>query len=190
MINFDPIRATVAPYMLLIKLGLLVVLAASMFIGGCNHGAAKWKGKYEDEVRAREHDNIAWEAIVETHAERTRKAAEDAKRASQMAKAERQTNDQRFKEKADEADKARADLATALRNGTARLRPEWSCPAARPTEGGTVAAAGGQDGEAELRRTREGAISDDIADHDRADNWITWLQSELISTRTACGVAP
>lgn len=188
MINIDPIRAAAAPYMLLIKLGLVVVLAASMFIGGCSHGADKWQTKYDEEVRAREHDNIEWETIVEGIAERTRKAAEDAKRASATAKAERQTNDQRFKEKTDEADKARADLAAALRNGSARLRPEWSCPAARPAEGGTVATAGGEDGEAGLRRTREEAISDDIADHDRADNWITWLQTDLIATRKACGL--
>ena len=188
MINLDPIRAAVAPYALLIKTGVALLCALVLFVGGCNHGSAKWQGKYDEEVRAREHDNIAWEAIVEGIAERTRKAAEDAKRASEMAKAERQTNDQRFKEKADEADKARADLAAALRNGSARLRPEWSCPSAGSAQGGTAADTGRQAGEAGLRRTREEAISDDIADHDRADNWITWLQSDLIATRKACGL--
>lgn len=188
MINIDPIRATIAPYMLLIKLGLAVVLAASMFIGGCNHGADKWKGKYQDEANAREHDQIEWETLLEGLAERTRAAEARAKAASAQAVADRKTNDERHKELTNEADKARVALARALRNGTTRLRPEFTCHSAGPAEGGTAGTASGQDGEAGLRRTREEAISDDIADHDRADNWITWLQTDLIATRKACGL--
>ena len=97
MINIDPIRVAIAPYMLLIKLGLAAVLAASMFIGGCNHGADKWQTKYDDEVRARAHDNIEWETIVEGIAERTRKAAEDASAPALLRKpnARPTTNDSR-----------------------------------------------------------------------------------------------
>lgn len=188
--NIDPIRAAIAPYALLIKVGVALVCGLVLFIGGCNHGSAKWESKYADEVRAREHDNIEWEAIVEGIAERTRAAAAAAKKASELAKAERDTNNERFKELTDEAAKARSDLARALRAGTVQLRPEWTCPAARSTQGGTGTAAGGQDAAADLRATREGAVLDSIDDAKYADRWVGWLQSELISTRQACGVIP
>jgi hypothetical protein len=188
--NLDPIRAAIAPYALLIKLGLVAVLAISMFIGGCNHGAAKWQGKYKAEVAERMYDQIEIETILEQHAENTRAADAKAKADSARAAADRKANDQRHKELTHEAAKARAALAAALRNGTARLRPEFACAAPGSAEGGTAAAAGGQDDQAGLRRAREEAISDDIADHDRADHWIGWLQADLIATRTACGVTP
>ena len=189
-VTIDPIRAQLAPYAMLIKLGVALVCALALFIGGCNHGAAKWETKYNDEVRAHTDDNIEWEAIVEGIAERTRKAESAAKLASEQAAAERKANDKRFEEKSNEADKARDALAAALRNGSARLRPEWACPASRPAEGGAATAAGRQDGDAELRATREGSVLDSIDDGKLADRWIIWLQAELIATRMACGVPP
>lgn len=190
MINIDPIRATVAPYMLLIKLGLLVVLAASMFIGGCHRGAAKWQGKFDDEVAAHKATKASNKTTLDNLAALTRANADKAKAASVLAQGERTANDKRFKEAKDEAAKARAALARALRAGTVQLRKEWTCSATGSAQGGAAAAAGGQDEGAELRRTREGAVLDAIDDADEADRWVGWLQSELISTRTACGIIP
>ena len=179
--SIDAIRAAAAPYALLIKVGIAVVLALALFIGGCNHGTAKWKDKHDDAVAAHK-------AVLDDLAAKTRAAADKAKAASVKAKAERAANNDRFRESEREAERAQRDLAAALRRGDVRLRPEWTCPAPGPSEGGAGAATGRQDGEAELRRAREGAVLAAIADADHADRWIGWLQAELTSTRTACGV--
>ena len=177
--NLDAIRAAAAPYTLLIKAGLVLVVGVALFVGGCNRGAAKWKGKHDAAVA--EH-----KAVLDNLARLTREAAGKAKVASQKVKADRIAADQRFRESEREADLAQRDLAAALRRGSVSLRPEWSCPPARPAAGGTAGAARGQDGEAAVRRAREGAILDAIADADHADRWIVWLQSELTGTREAC----
>lgn len=181
--NIDPIRAAVAPYMLLIKLGLVVVLAASMFIGGCNHGAAK----LDAEEAAHKATKAAHKGVIDNLAALTKAAADKAKAASVVAKGERKANDQRFKDAQHEAEQAKRDLRAALRRGTGpvRLRDEWTCPAAGSAQGGTAAAAGRQDAAADLRAT---GAADLIAAGDEADNWITWLQSELTSTRKACSL--
>lgn len=188
--NIDPIRATLAPYALLVKLGLACVLAAAMFIGGCNHGAEKWEGKYDDEVAAHKATKAEHKGVLNRLAEMTKAAAAKAKAASEQANAERAANDKRFKESEREAERAQRDLAAALRRGTVRLRDEWTCPAAGPAQGGAATPAGGQDAAADLRRAREGAVLATVADADHADRWIGWLQAELKSTRTACGVTP
>lgn len=184
----DPIRTAVAPYALLIKAGVVLALAATLFIGGCNHGAGKWKGKYDDEVRAHEADEIDNEALLDALDKRAKAAEAAAKEASAQAARDRKAADDQFNKAKQESDHEIAGLRRALRTGTVRLRPEFACPAARPAEGEPGTAAGGQDGEAELRRTREGAILDAIGDADHSDSWIYWLQSELISTRKACGL--
>ena len=184
MINIDPIRAAIAPYALLIKLGLVVVLAVSMFIGGCSHGAAK----LDAEEAAHKATKAAHKGVIDNLAALTKAAADKAKAASVVAKGERKANDKRFEDAKHEAAKARSDLARALRAGTVQLRPEFACPAARPAESGAAAAAGGQDADADLRPAREGAILDAIADADEADRWIGWLQDEVTSTRKACNL--
>jgi len=188
--TLDPIKAAVAPYALLIKCGLALLLAASLFIGGCNHGAGKWKAKYDDEVRAHEADEIDNEALLDALSNRAKAAEAAAKEAGAQAAREREAADDQFNKSKQESDHEIAGLRAALRRGTVQLRPEFACPAARPAEGETPAASGRQDGEADLRRTREGAILDDIADHDAADRWIEWLQADAVATRKACGVVP
>lgn len=186
----DPIKAAVAPYMLAIKAGAAVVLLAGLFIGGCNHGANKWQDKYDAEKAAHVATKASHATVLRDLANKTRAAELAVKAAGEQAKADRQANDERFKDARHEADQAKRELARALRAGTVRLRDEFTCPAARPAEGGASAAAGRQDAAPDLRREREAAISDDIAEADAADNWIGWLQSELISTRKACGADP
>lgn len=184
--NIDPIR----PYLDLIKWGGIALGVLLVFAFGWNRGADRWEGKYDNEVAAHKADNDSHKAVIDNLAALTQAAANKARAASEQAKADRKTNDQRFKDAEHEADKAKRDLAAALRRGDVRLRDEWACPAPGTAQGGDTGTASGQDANAGLRATREGAILDDIADHDEADNWIGWLQAEVISTRKACGVTP
>ena len=184
------VRAAVAPYALLLKLGLLLALVAGLVGYGYHRGAARWEGKYHDEAAAHAATKAAHARVLRELADAAREVARKAKAAEAQAKQERTANDKRYKDAQHDADQARHQLRDALRRGTGpvRLRPEWTCPAPGPGEGTTGPAAGGQDADADVRRARADAISDDIADHDHADRWITWLQAELISTRKACGV--
>lgn len=183
-------RAAVAPYALLVKLGLLLALVAGLLGYGYHRGAARWEGKYNDEVAAHKATRDEHARVMDQLAAATREVARKAKAAARQARLDRAANDKRYEEAQHDADQARRQLRDALRRGTGpvRLRPEWTCPAPGPGEGGAGPAAGGHDADADLRRTRADAISDDIADHDHADRWIGWLQAELISTRKACGV--
>lgn len=185
--TLDPIKAAIAPYALLIKCGLALLLVGSLFVGGCNHGASKWRGKYDAEVAAHKADNASHARVLADLSDKTKAAETAAKLASDVAIAERTANNKRFQEAKDEAAKARNALAGALRAGRVRLRDEWTCPAARPAEGEAGAASGRQDAAAELRAT---GAADLVAAGAAADRWIGWLQSELITTRTACGVVP
>lgn len=182
----DPIKAAVAPYMLAIKVGLVLLV----FALGWNRGADKWQGKFDGEVAAHKATKAQHKAVIDDLAAKTRAVADKAKAASKQAALDRRAADTRYKEATDEANRAKRDLRNHLRAGTVRLRDEFTCPAARPAEGGASAAAGRQDAAPDFRREREAAISDDIAEADAADNWIGWLQSELISTRMACGASP
>lgn len=188
--NLNPLRAAVAPYADLLKLGVLLSALALVAWFFFDMGRDRWQGKYDTEAAAHLATKAEHKAIIGQLAEMTRAAADKAKAASERAKTDRKTNDTTFRMLSDEAQQARSDLARALRRGTVGLRPEFTCPASRSAEGGVATAAGGQDGDAALRRAREGAILDAIGDADHADRWIGWLQSELISTRTACGASP
>jgi len=187
----DPMRTAVAPYALALKVGAVFALVAALVGFGYHRGAARWQGKYNVEVAARQgHQGRAGPRRVRQLADAAAEVARKAKAAAKQAKNERAANDQRYEDAQHDADQARRQLRDALRRGTGpvRLRPEWACPAAGPGAGATGPAAGGQDAGADVRRARADAISDDIADHDHADRWINWLQAELISTRKACEV--
>lgn len=184
--TLDPIR----PYLSAIKAGAIVLAFALVWWHGFDTGRDRWHGKFDTEAAAHKADNAAHAAVLADLADKTRVAETAAKLASDVAKAERRANNKRFEEAKDEAATARKALADALRAGRVRLREEWTCPASRSAEGAAGYAAGGQDADAQLRRAREGAVLDAIGDADAADRWIGWLQSELISTRTACGVTP
>lgn len=186
----DPIKAAVAPYMLAIKAGALLLALGAVWFHGFDTGRDRWQGKFDTETAAHKATKAAHASVLRDLANKTKAAEAAVKAAGEQAKADRQANDERFKDARHEADQAKRELARALRAGTVRLRDEFTCPAARPAEGGASAAAGRQDAAPDFRREREAAISDDIAEADAADNWIGWLQSELISTRMACGASP
>lgn len=188
--NLNPLRAAVAPYADLVKIGVLLSALALIAWFFYDMGRDRWQGKYESERSAHITTKDQHAATLQWLADKTKVAADKAKAASQQAAAERKTNDQRFEEMEREAAKSKRDLRAALRAGTVKLRPEWACPAPRPAQGEAATVAGRQDGDAELRAAREGSVLDAIDDGKLADRWIRWLQVELISTRTACGVTP
>lgn len=181
--NIDPIR----PYLDFIKIAAVIGLLVAVYGVGYAMGGNKWQGKFDDEVAAHKATKADHKDVIDNLAALTKTAANKAKAASVVAKGERNANDQRFRDAQHEAEQAKRDLRDALRNGTGpvRLRDEWTCPAARPAQGGTAAAAGREDAAADLRAT---GAADLVAAGDEADNWIIWLQSELTSTRKACSL--
>lgn len=118
----------------------------------------------------------------EAHAAMIRDMNAQAKAASERAKADRIAADKHYSEAQHDAEIARDALARNLRSGTVRLRPEWACSS--PSDAATVA--GGQDDAAGLRADSAARI---IAAADSADAQVIWLQSEITSTRKACGVS-
>jgi hypothetical protein len=182
-------RATAAPYALLLKLGAVLALAGVLVGYGYHRGAQRWEGKYAAEVADHKATKDEHARVLGQLAEAARAAADKAKAAARQARQDRAANDKRYEDAQHEAEQARRDLRNALRRGTGpdRLRPEWTCPAAGPAQGGAAGAAGRQDAAADLRAA---GAADLVAAGAAADRWITWLQSELISTRTACGAGP
>jgi chromosome segregation ATPase len=140
--NIDPIRAAVAPYALAIKFVLLAVLAASLFIGGCNHGAGKWKQKYLDEAAAHDADEIDNEALLDALDKRRQEAEAKAEAASEAARKDRQAADQKLKGAQREAQRNADLLAAALRDGKRRLSTVWACDSSGSGAGGAAADAG------------------------------------------------
>lgn len=181
MISIDPIR----PYLGLIKAGAIVAGVLLVFALGWNRGADKWQGKFDGEVAAHKATKAQHKAVIDDLAAKTRAAADKAKAASKQAALDRRAADTRYKEATDEANRAKRDLRNHLRAGTVRLQDHWACRVPGSAEGGAPGNARGQDAGADLRAA---GAADLVAAGDEADRWITWLQSELTSTRKACGV--
>jgi hypothetical protein len=79
-------------------------------------------------------------------------------------------------------------VIAGLRSGIVQLRDEWQALACAPGDSADPAAAAATDRYAELARLREEGAGAFVQDGIEADSWITWLQVELIATRTVCGV--
>lgn len=180
MISLDPLR----PYLWAIKAGAGVLAVLLVFAFGWNRGADRWQGKYDGEVAAHKAAKAEHARVIRDLADKTKAAEAAVKAASEKAASDRKANDERFKDARHEADKAKRDLARALRAGTVRLRDEWTCPAAGPAEGDAADLAAGQDAAADLRAAGAANL---VGNADAADRWIVWLQTELTSTRKACG---
>lgn len=188
-VSIDPIRAAVAPYLGIIRAVVILLLVLGLVWRGYSWGSHRWEAKFDAEVAAHKATKAEFNRMTRDLAERTKALAAQARAASTAAKAARKTNDQRFEDAEREADRAKRDLRDALRRGTGpvRLRDEWTCGRPGAGQGDVAAPAGGQDADADLRAA---GAADLVAAGKRADNWIIWLQSELISTRTACGFGP
>ena len=184
-LSLDPLR----PYADLLKV-LAALLLATLLVGlGWYAGAGKWKGKYEAADAARATEGAAHKATRQRHAEKldslakaTAAVAAKAKAASAGVAADRKTNDARYDKAVFDAKRANSALRDALRRGDLQLQPWWSFDPTGALTGNAAAAAGGQDGYAELRT--EGLLQG-VQDGAEADAWIGWLQFELTSTRQA-----
>lgn len=113
-------------------------------------------------------------------AAKTRLAAERAAAASAAAQRDRATADTRLKEKTDEAHRAAADLAAALRTGERRLQDWWACHLSRTPAGD--AAGDGAEADAARRADSAGRIAAAV-DHDAAV--IDWLWDRWQADRRA-----
>lgn len=184
-LSLDPLR----PYADLLK-ALAALLLAALLVGlGWYAGAGKWKGKYEAADAARATEVAAHKATRQAHADKldslakaTAAVAAKAKAASTTLANNRKTNNAQYAQAVADAARARAALRDALRRGDVQLQPWWSFDPTGALTGDPAAVAGGQDGYAEFRI--EGLLQG-VQDGDEADAWITWLQSELTSTRQA-----
>lgn len=185
MISLDPLR----PYLLAIKVGAGVLAVLLVFGLGWNRGADRWQGKFDGEVAAHKATKSEHARVIRDLADKAKSVAAQEKAASEQAKADRKATDQRFRESQREADRAKRDLAAALRRGTGavRLQDHWACRLPGSAAGDLAAAAGRQAAGADLRAA---GAADLVAAGDAADRWIVWLQSEVTMTRKACGVAP
>lgn len=185
--KLDPLRTAVEPYLGIIRAVLILLLVIGLVWRGYSWGSQRWEAKFDGEVAAHKATKADFKRMTRDLADRTKALAAKAKAASTAAKAARKTNDQRFEDAEREADRAKRDLRDALRRGTGpmRLRDEWACGGPGAGQGDAAAASGGQDAAADLRAA---GAADLVAAGDAADRWIVWLQSELITTRTACGI--
>lgn len=176
-ISIDPLR----PYLGALKWLVVVAIMVAWAIYWHGVGAEQWRGKYTDEHAAHAATKAANAAVLQDLADKTRAVAEKAASASSELARYRSFNDERYEKAVHDAKQASADLRAGLRSGAVQLQPWWQCAgAAGSAQGDAADAAGGQDGDAELRFA--GAI-EDVADGDSADAWIIWLQGELTATR-------
>ena len=177
-ISLDLLR----PYADLIRWAVGLLLALLVLAFGYRWGGSHWRGEYQAEVQARATENAQHAATLQQLAEATAAVAAKARAASEKLAQSRRENDTRYQKAINDANRAERDLAAALRRGSVRLRPEWSCGAAGAGTGGAAVFAAGQDAAADLRWAGATHL---VAGGDRADAWIGWLQRELIDTRRA-----
>lgn len=94
-------------------------------------------------------------------------------------------NERAYQQVKDDAKVQQDSVVAAARTGELRFRQLWQgCVSTSGLAAGVAAAAGGADGQAGLRAEAAGRIVRVGAD---ADNHVSWLQAELIATRTLCG---
>lgn len=184
-LNFDPIK----PYADLIRWGLALTVIGVLLFAVYQWGAGRWERKYDASVRAHAAEIQAHRATKAAHAEKldelaraTAAVAAKAKAASTALANNRKTNDAQYAQALVDAARARSDLRDALRRGDVQLQPWWTFDPTGSLTGDPAAVAGGQDGFAQLRT--EGLLQG-VQDGYEADAWITWLQTELTSTRQA-----
>jgi hypothetical protein len=97
-------------------------------------------------------------------------------------------NERAYQKGQQDAQDKQDSVVAAARSGELRFRQLWQgCVSTSALSGEVARAAGGEDGQADLRAEAGGRII--RAGYD-ADDWIIWLQSELIATRNlaeTCG---
>ena len=119
----------IKPYLLLLKIVLATFLGTILFVGGCQHGEADYKAKYEKE-RA---EHIAEKAAAKQEAARLEeKWQKDADAA--LAQHKKDLKDAETESKR---------VTSSIIAGNLRLRKQWTCQAPA-AEGGRVSDEGAQ----------------------------------------------
>lgn len=147
-------------------------------------GVQTWRlGNTQDAYSAYRDKIVAATSKAAQAAATAREKAQAAVIEYQSKSAEAERNYQAGREAAIHA---QTTLVSDLRNGNQRLQQQWrGCESNRVREGQAVAGtSSGSDAEADLRAEGAGYLAGN-ADH--SDEWIIWLQSELIATRELYG---
>lgn len=160
-----------------IRAAVFAALATAFLLAA---GVQTWRlGNTQDAYAAYRDRVVAATAKAAQAAAMAREKAQEAVIEYQSKSAEAERNYQAGREAAIHA---QTTLVSDLRNGNQRLQQQWrGCESNRVREGQAVAGtSSGQDEQAELRFQ---SASRAIAAGDEADATVTWLQSELLSTR-------
>lgn len=131
----DPLK----PYADLIRIGLVVLLAALLIGLGWYGGSSKWERKYDVEADAHKATKIEYARVLSGLAEQSRAVAAKAKAAAIQVKREREAANRKYEEATREADRREAALRADLRRGAVRLQDRWVCDSPRAQAGGAAA---------------------------------------------------
>ncbi|KAB7765390.1 hypothetical protein [Xanthomonas sp. LMG 12461] len=172
----DPIR----PYLALIRVGLYVAVAGTLFIGGCQHGKSSQEAKTA-EVRGQ------FDAYKAKMVALTQQVAESAERARQEYESKSAEAARNYADGRKSAEEHQTTLVADLRAGNVRLRSEWAACMSAPGKGQAGSAVAGNDA---IAPVSPDAVARVIRVGEDADNQVAWLQAELMATRKladSCG---
>lgn len=161
---------------------LFLLCTPLAFLGGCSKGAASGEAKAAAEATAHQATKQAHAEVMTRLAALTKAVAVAVKAADAKYKTDRAANDATHNEELARAKSNRSVTVRALRTGALQLQDHWTGYQPFGASGAAFAAAGGQDGYADLRFQ---SAAEDVQAGADADAWIGWLQRELIATRTA-----
>lgn len=164
-----------------VRATVFAALATAFFLVA---GVQTWRlGNTQDAYADYRDKVVAATAKAAQAAATAREKAQEAVIQYQSKSAEAERNYQAGRESAIHA---QTTLVSDLRNGNKRLQQQWrGCESDRVREGQAASGtASGPDAEAELRAEGTGYL---VGSADQSDQWIVWLQSELIATRELYG---
>lgn len=153
----------------LVGLGLL----ACVWLHGCSVGKGGERGAHQA-------TKAAHAEVLRGLADKARVAADKALRASEAVAASAAAADQKLRERTDEANRLRGDLAAALRRGDVRLQDRWACPV--PGAGEGSAGADAREADAAGRYDSAGRI---VAAGEQDAAVIDWLWARWSADRQA-----
>lgn len=111
--------SAVQPYTYLIKWAFMVILAASLFIGGCNYGRAKQEAtivRLEQDKALLQEANASWVAAADERKKQVEDNAAEAERIRKLAEADAVELEKSSKDTEIVITENQVALETALRN--------------------------------------------------------------------------
>jgi len=164
-----------------IRASCFAALAALLLLAA---GVQTWRlGNSQGAYAAYRDKVVAATAKAAQAAATAREKAQEAVIEYQSKSAEAERNYQAGRESAIHA---QTTLVSDLRSGNQRLQQQWrGCESNRVREGQAVAGTASRpDADADLRAEGTGYL---VGNADQSDQWIVWLQSELIAIRELYG---